>query len=88
MLNRIFLPDEKTEITNDNHALLYAMGFDSDKYFGRIMPGEMQKRISGTGHCNCCGEGEFVLLPVNHPDVIEGQKRDMICRKCNCWSHL
>ena len=45
-------------------------------------------RISGTGHCACGGDGEFVLLPANDPDVIQGGKRYMQCRKCGGWSHL
>ena len=45
-------------------------------------------RIAGTGHCDCNGDGEFELLPVHHPDVQNGQKRYMICRKCGCYSHL
>ena len=87
-MNKIFLEDGKTEITDDARALIYALGFNSNKYFGRIFPGEMKERIQGKGHCDCCGDGEFVLLPVTHPDVVEGQKRYMICRKCGGWSHL
>lgn len=87
-MNRVFLPDGKTEITDNNRALVYAMGFDTNKYFGKIFPGEMQERIQGKGHCDCFGDGEFILLPKNHPDVIDGQKRYMKCRKCGCYSHL
>lgn len=88
MVNRIFLPDGKTEITDNPKALIFALGFDSNKYFGKIFSGEMKERISGKGHCDCLGNGEFILLPVDHPDVIEGGKRYMQCRKCGCWSHL
>jgi hypothetical protein len=88
MVNRVFLPDGTTEITDDSRALIYALGFDSNKYFGRIYPAEMKERISGTGHCDCRGNGEFILLPVDHPDVLEGGKRYMQCRKCGGWSHL
>ena len=88
MPNRIFLPDGKTEITNEPRKLIYALGFDSNKYIGKIYAFDMKERISGKGHCDCYGEGEFVLLPVDHPDVIEGQKRYMKCRKCGCFSHL
>ncbi len=45
-------------------------------------------RLGGDGHCNCGGNGEFVLLPLSDPDVQEGKKRYMQCRKCGCWSHL
>lgn len=45
-------------------------------------------RIAGMGHCDCAGNGEFDLLPLNHPDVQDGKKRYMQCRKCGCWSHL
>lgn len=45
-------------------------------------------RISGPGHCDCGGDGEFELLPMSNPDVREGQKRYMICRKCGAYSHL
>ena len=47
-----------------------------------------KSRISGNGHCDCSGDGEFELLPASHPDVREGQKRYMICRKCGAYSHL
>ena len=45
-------------------------------------------RIAGAGHCDCGGNGEFELLPISHPDVKEGQKRYMVCRKCGAYSHL
>lgn len=47
-----------------------------------------QCRVSGPGHCQCGGNGEFELLPASHSDVQEGKKRYMRCRKCGCYSHL
>lgn len=47
-----------------------------------------KNRLSGDGHCDCAGNGEFVLLPETDPDVQAGGKRYMYCRKCGCWSHL
>lgn len=86
-MNRVF-NENGIEITNDGYKILYAMGFNSRKFYGRISTGEALQRIQGKGHCNCFGEGIFDLLPVDHPDVIDGQKRYMICRKCGCYSHL
>lgn len=45
------------------------------------------ERIEGS-HCDCDGEGEFVLLSEDDPAVVEGGKRYMVCKKCNCYSHL
>lgn len=68
--------------------LIYALGFDSNKYIGVISPVEMIERITGY-HCDC-GEnkGEFDLLPVDDPSVVDGGKRYMKCRKCGAYSHL
>ena len=51
-------------------------------------PMNQRSRIAGTGHCGCFGNGEFVLLPLDHPAVQEGEKRYMQCRKCGGYSHL
>ena len=51
-------------------------------------PANINSRIGGNGHCDCCGNGEFVILPENDPDVQSGMKRYMQCRKCGGWSHL
>lgn len=51
-------------------------------------PNNPNNRLSGSGHCNCAGDGEFVLLPGTDPDVQSSGKRYMYCRKCGCWSHL
>lgn len=46
-------------------------------------------RIKGKGHCACCGDGAFVLLPADHPSVKDsGGKRYMICINCGNYSHL
>lgn len=45
-------------------------------------------RISSPNMCNCNGNGQFKLLPVDHPDVRDGKKRYMQCMICGCWSHL
>lgn len=46
-----------------------------------------RSRLNGD-HCSCCGNGEFVLFPVNDPVVVSGQKRYMQCRICGGISHL
>ena len=86
-MNRVYDTNGK-EITDDTRALIYALGFNSNKYFGKIFPGEMKERIQGKDHCACYGDGEFVLYPVDHPMVVDGKKRYMECRKCGCVSHL
>ena len=48
----------------------------------------VRERTQGSGHCNCNGDGVFVLLPENDPDVLGGGKCYMQCIKCGGWSHL
>lgn len=68
--------------------LIFALGFDSSKFFGKISENDMLERISGR-HCDCSeNEGEFILLPLNDKVVIDGEKRYMSCRKCGGYSHL
>ena len=83
-MNKVF-KDNNNEYTAKE--LIYAFGFDSDKYVGKISESEMMERLEGN-HCECYGNGEFVLLPADHPDCVEGMKRYMQCRKCGGWSHL
>lgn len=45
------------------------------------------ERIEGN-HCQCDGNGEFVLLSKKHPVVVEGGKDYMVCRVCGGYSHL
>lgn len=54
------------------------------KYYG--LPYDMS-RLEGD-HCDCQGNGEFVLLPITDRAVQEGGKRYMYCRKCGKYSHL
>jgi hypothetical protein len=49
---------------------------------------EYIKGILERNHCECKGNGEFVLLPEDDPAVVEGGKRYMVCKKCNYHSHL
>ncbi len=84
--NKVYEHGSNKELTP--LELIRAFGFDSEKYIGKITPMEMLERVAGY-HCSCGnGQGTFELLPVNHPDVISGGKRYMICRKCGCMSHL
>ena len=48
---------------------------------------EMHDRIIGN-HCDCNGNGDFVLLDANDQACQEGGKRYMICQKCGGSSHL
>lgn len=45
------------------------------------------ERIQGN-HCDCNGNGEFVLLSKNNKCVVEGGKPYMKCRICGGYSHL
>ena len=84
--NRVYA-NPYSDVPMNTKELIYALGFDSNRFEGRITPAEMEKRLFGT-HCECKGEGEFVLLPLNDEMVEEGQKRYMKCRKCHGYSHL
>lgn len=86
-MNKVF-NENGEDITVRGDKLVYAMGFNSEKYKNKISSDEARARIQGKGHCDCFGYGTFDLLPVNHPAVQDGLKRYMVCRKCGCWSHL
>ena len=86
-MNRVF-NEFGENITSNSKKILYAMGFNTNKFVGRIPPEEALSRIQGNGHCDCYGDGTFDLLPITHPDVQDGMKRYMVCRKCGCYSHL
>lgn len=68
------------ELTQAAHVFLPA----KSKY--RDEPYDLS-RLNGD-HCDCCGNGEFVLLPLSHEAVQSGMKRYMICQKCGGISHL
>lgn len=76
------------DITNNGYKILFAMGFNTRKFYDKIDTRDALERIQGKGHCNCYGDGTFDLLPITHPDVQDGMKRYMVCRKCGCYSHL
>lgn len=79
MANLVF-KDKKAKKPMARHELA--------KAFGPAM-GELydMSRLEGN-HCDCNGNGEFVLLPLNSKAVREGGKRYMKCRKCGLHSHL
>ena len=84
--NRVYAtPMSNTPLTLAE--LRYEFAFGNEEKAKMLTDSEMEERINGD-LCNCCGEGEFDLLPLNNEDVMEGQKRYMKCRKCDCWSHL
>jgi hypothetical protein len=45
------------------------------------------QRIKGK-LCNCEHGGQFLLYPINHESVIEGEKRYMKCLNCGEIAHL
>jgi len=49
---------------------------------------DFPERVSGRGHCDCEGGGDFELLSADDPAVVEGGKRYMRCRICGGISHL
>ena len=84
--NRVYAtPMSNTPLTLAE--LRYEFAFCNEEKAKMLTDVEMAERINGD-LCNCCGEGEFDLLPLNNEDVMEGQKRYMKCGKCGCWSHL
>ena len=84
--NRVYAtPMSNTPLTLTE--LRYEFAFCNEEKAKMLTDVEMAERINGD-LCNCCGEGEFDLLPLNNEDVMEDQKRYMKCRKCGCWSHL
>lgn len=86
-MNRVYAPNGKNPLTPQEIASAANAITRNKPFLPSDFEGE-RSRISGTGHCACDGNGEFELLPPSHPDVKEGQKRYMFCRKCGCWSHL
>ena len=86
-MNRVYLMGAKTplqpfQLAAQANAILSRKVFTSFDFMGE------ESRVAGAGHCECSGNGEFELLPANHPMVIEGGKRYMVCRNCGCYSHL
>lgn len=83
-MNKVFRTEDGT-IPLSNDELAYEACLIP---YCRLTSLDYPGRIAGEGHCRCRGNGEFVLLPIDDPDVQEGGKRYMQCRKCGCWSHL
>ena len=91
--------EEENEITDETaiiNKVFYKGGGDIPMTYKqmakeagfKITPADYPDRISGSGHCRCKNGGEFILSPKYDPAVIEGGKRYMQCRNCECWSHL
>ena len=85
-MNKVYLPGSDTpltpfELAREANAILTKNVFEAFNFFGK------DSRVAGK-HCSCSGNGEFELLPIDDPDVIEGGKRYMRCRICGEWSHL
>jgi hypothetical protein len=78
IVNEVYYPDGNTQLTPFQLAQEAGSQFRASDYPERIT-GKM---------CDCVNGGKFELLPKNHPDVIEGGKRYMICRVCGGYSHL
>ena len=76
---------EKREMTREELAqAAYVFLPEKSKY--RNEPYDLSRLERD--HCNCCGNGEFVLLPLSDEAVQSGMKRYMVCQKCGCVSHL
>jgi len=87
--SRRFLNDR--EILNKQIKLLKAEGVQVHPYFLEVDPYVFVKeRIQGSGHCDCNGNGEFILEPLEECLYKNGGggKYYMKCRKCGCVSHL
>jgi hypothetical protein len=82
MENKVFWADDcVVPLTPfDMAEAVNALGFS-------ISPAQYPERITGK-ICECPNGGEFVLLPLKHHAVQEGEKRYMYCRKCSCTTHL
>ena len=84
-MNRVFYENgielNALDMALEANAIIKSRPFRSFDYQGK------DSRVSGV-MCDCFGDGEFVLFPKDHPDVVDGQKRYMQCRKCGCISHL
>lgn len=86
-MNKVYYQDGNTpltpeELAHEANAITRRPCFAIYDFIGD------ESRISGSGHCDCDGEGEFELLDADDPMVIEGKKRYMRCRICGCYSHL
>lgn len=64
-----------------------ALAFEVTDIGMRATAEDYPKRIEGA-HCNCNGNGEFVLLPKDVLYVVTAKKRYMQCRICGGYSHL
>lgn len=71
-----------SKLAEEANAVTKNRPFTSEDFCGK------NSRIAGAGHCNCGGDGEFELLPLEEEAVQSGCKRYMQCTKCGCWSHL
>ena len=80
--NNVFKAEEETMPLS-----LTDLAYEANLVGGKIMPSDYPSRIQGK-LCRCSNGGEFVLLPLDDPGVIEGGKRYMQCRKCGEYSHL
>jgi len=68
------------ELTHAFHAFTPK----TSKYYGGKYD---MSRLEGD-HCDCRGNGKFVLLPLLDECVQSGQKRYMVCYICGKYSHL
>lgn len=87
-MNRVFKEGEYTTPLTPKELCIAANIITSNYPFKESDFMGENSRIQGSGHCDCGGNGDFELLAANDPDVIEGGKRYMHCRKCGGWSHL
>lgn len=83
-------PMTSEELANWANAVHALSGAKGSPFTADMFPHD---RLKGH-HCNCgvteegFTKGEFELLPLSDPDVREGGKAYMQCKKCGGWSHL
>ena len=78
-MNKVFLHEQDIYPLTPEGLAMAARELNEDV---RITTSDYPERITGN-HCNCLGNGEFVLQPAE-----KGQKRYMRCRICSGYSHL
>lgn len=86
-MNQVFYPHTNTPLAPEQLAMEANALYKRPHFTAYDFKGS-DSRIADAGHCYCNGDGEFELLPITHPYVVEGLKRYMVCRKCGALSHL
>lgn len=81
-MNQVFYKGRKSPLTNSELA-------EADSLYGlrkKQLPYD-ETRLQGN-MCECNGDGEFIISRTRTPDMDDGGKAYMQCRKCGRTSHL